>query len=402
MGRALRRTGHGPGRALAPAARRAGLLVRTVSHLAAVPLGFDRDEVLLVTVDTSRGSIAAGTRLTLYQRLVTAVSAVPGVANAAASSSVPISGGFGRLGVSTPEMPGPAGAIVQLRVAQLVCHNGTPFVAGRDFDERDSPTAAAAVIVNEMLARTLFPGSDPIGERVIGGPPNWPTRIVVGVVRDAVYHSARVTGQAGTALRDPVAPTMYIPLAQAEGLAPPGTTRITIGVRPTAGSPSRLAASVGASLTSIDANVSFSFRPLADVVRAAFAQERLVAMLSEVFGALALFLAGVGLYGVSSYAVSQRRTEIGVRIALGAAPRSVVRLILLRVAILTGLGIIEGVVLSFWVLKVVSSFLFGLSPDDPATLIAAILKVSAIGLAAGWLSARRAARIEPVEVLREY
>ena len=179
-------------------------------------------------------------------------------------------------------------------------------------------------------------------------------------------------------------------------------SEITISVRPSAGSAARLATSVGTSVTSVDANVSFTFRPLADVVSAAFTQERLVAMLSGVFGALALFLAGIGLYGVSSYAVSQRRTEIGVRIALGAAPRSVVRLILLRVAILTGLGIIEGVVLSFWALDVVSSFLFGLSPDDPATLIAAILTVSAIGLAAGWLPAWRAARIEPAEVLKEY
>jgi putative ABC transport system permease protein len=203
-------------------------------------------------------------------------------------------------------------------------------------------------------------------------------------------------------LRDPVAPTIYVPLAQAEGLRPPGASEITISVRPTAGSPSPLAASIGARLKSIDPNVSFSFRLLADIVSAAFAQERLVAMLSGVFGALALGLAGIGLYGVSSYAVSQRRTEIGVRIALGAAPRSVVRLILRRVAILTGLGIIEGVVLSFWVLQVVSSFLFGLSPDDPATLMAAILAVSAIGLAAGWVPAWRASRIEPIEALREY
>jgi predicted permease len=380
----------------------AGLLVRTVSHLAAVPLGFDRDEVVLVSVDTSRALNPAETRSSLYQRLVTAVSAVPGVENAAASSSVPISGGFGRLGVSTPEMPNAKRvALFNFVSPKWFATYGTPYVAGRDFGERDSPTAAPAVIVNESLARTLFEGRDPLGERVTGGPPNWPARIVVGVVRDAVYHSAHVAASAGTALRESVAPTMYIPLAQAEGLTPPGMTRITISVRPTAGSPSRLAASVGARLTSIEPNVSFSFRPLADVVSAAFAQERLVAMLSGVFGALALFLAAVGLYGVSSYAVSHRRTEIGIRIALGAAPRRVVRSILRRVAILTGLGIIEGVVLSWWVLEIVSSSLFGLSSDDPGTLIAAILTVCAIGLAAGWLPAWRAARIEPVELLRD-
>jgi predicted permease len=340
----------------------AGLLIRTVSHLAAVPLGLDRDEVLLVTVDTGRASMAAGTRLTLYERLVAAVSAVPGVERAAASSSVPISGGFGRLAVGTPDVPD-AGrlALFNFVTPNWFATYGTRFAAGRDFDERDAPTAAPVVIVNETLARSLFPGRNPVGQRVVGGPPTWPHRIVIGVVRDAVYHSGGPVARAGAALRDPVAPTMYIPLSQAEGLVPPGMTRITIGLRPTAGPPSRLAASVGASLTSVDADVSFAFRPMADVVSAAFAQERLVAMLSGVLGALALLLAGIGLYGVSSYAVSQRRTEIGVRIALGAAPGAIVRLVLRRVAILVGLGIVEGVVLSSWTQQVVSSLLFGLS-----------------------------------------
>jgi ABC-type antimicrobial peptide transport system permease subunit len=126
----------------------------------------------------------------------------------------------------------------------------------------------------------------------------------------------------------------------------PGQTRITIGVRPTAGSPSGLAASVGAGLTSIDPSVSFTFHPLHDVVSAAFAQERLMATLSGIFGALALVLAGIGLYGISSYAAAQRRTELAVRMALGAAPRSIVGLMLRRVGILIGLGVIEGVVLS--------------------------------------------------------
>ncbi|HUE87940.1 MAG TPA: ABC transporter permease [Vicinamibacterales bacterium] len=380
----------------------AGLLVRTVWHLAAVPLGFDRDDVLLVTVETKRASTAAETRLALYERLVAAVSAVPDVAHAAASTSVPLSGGYGRLRARTPETPDAN----QMTLFNFVSPNwfatyGTPLVTGRDFDEHDLPTAAPVVIINEALARTLFAGRDPIGGRVITGAPNWPPQTVVGVVRDAVYHSDRAAAQSGAALRDPVVPTMYIPLAQAEGLRPPGATRITISVRSAAGSPPRLAASVGASLMSIDPNVSFSVRALADIVRAAFAQERLLAMLSSAFGALALVLAAIGVYGVTSYAVSQRRTEIGVRLALGATPRGVIRLILSRVAIVTGLGIIAGMVLGSWLLQVVSSFLFGVSADDRGTLIAAVLTVSAIGLAAGWLPAWRAARIEPVQVLRE-
>jgi putative ABC transport system permease protein len=373
-----------------------------VLHLAAVPLGFDPDEVLLATVDTRRASIAAETRPMLYERLVTAVFAVPGVEHAAASTSVPIRRGVGVLGVSTAQMPNARQTTLFNFVSpQWFATYGIALVAGRDFDGRDSANAAPVVIINETLARLVFPGREPLGERVLTQAPNWQPLTVVGVVGDAVSHSLRGT-QAGSALRDPVAPMIYVPLAQAEGLRPPGASEITISVRPRAGSASRLAASVGASLTSVDAIVSFTFRPLADVVSAAFTQERLVAMLSGVFGSLALCLAGIGLYGVSSYAMSRRRTEIGVRIALGATPRSVVRLILRRVAILTGLGIIGGAVLSRWVLQVVSSFLFGLSPDDPATLFAAILTVSAVGVAAGWFPAWRAGRIEPVEVLREH
>lgn len=381
----------------------AGLLVRTVSHLASVPLGFDRDEVMLVTVETKSASIAAGTRLALYDRLVSAVSAVPGVEHAAASSSVPLSGGYGRLraGTTTTTPDAKVVTLFNLVSPKWFATYGTSLVSGRDFDERDSPTTTPVVIINEALARALFAGRDPVGDRVVTGAPNWPPQTVVGVVRDAVYHSVGATAQSGAALRDPVAPTMYIPLAQAGALTPPGATRITIGVRSAAGSPSRLAASIGASLVSIDPNVSFSVRALTDVVSAAFAREQLVAMLASVFGALALFLVAIGVYGVTSYAVSQRRREIGVRIALGATRRSVVHLILRRVAIVTGLGMIAGIVLAVWELQVISSFLFGVSAHDPATMIGAILTVSVMGLAAGWLPAWRAARVEPVEVLRE-
>lgn len=380
----------------------AGLFVRTLAHLAAVPLGFDRDEVLLVTVDTRRAASGAETRVALYEQLVTAVSAIPGVEHASASVWVPIRRGLGRLTVSTRRMPDAE----RLTLFNFVSPNwfatyGTRFVAGRDFDARDSANAAPVVILNETLARTLFPGRDPVGEQVLSQAPNWRPRTVVGVVRDAVYHSLRLTAQAGTALRDPVAPTMYVPLAQSEPLTPPDMSRITIAVRATAGSPSPLAGSIGAGLTSVESNLSFSFRRLADVVSAAYTQERLVATASGVFGALALLLAGVGLFGVSSYAVSQRRGEIGVRIALGAEPRSVVGLILRRVAILMALGIIEGTVLSLWGLQVLSSLLYGLSANDRATLVGAVLTLSAVGLAAGWLPAWRAARIEPIRLLRE-
>ena len=136
-------------------------------------------------------------------------------------------------------------------------------------------------------------------------------------------------------------------------------------------------------------------------MNAALTQERIVAMLSGFFGGLALLLAALGLYGVTSYAVSRRRTEIGIRMALGAAPGGVVRLVLRRVAILVGLGIVAGCAVSLWAARFVATLLYGLQPRDPSTLVAAAVVLGTIGALAGWLPARRASRIDPARVLRD-
>jgi ABC-type antimicrobial peptide transport system permease subunit len=142
-----------------------------------------------------------------------------------------------------------------------------------------------------------------------------------------------------------------------------------------------------------------TFSPLAEQVDAKLTQERLVATLSAFFGAL--LLAGLGLYGVTAYAVSRRRAEIGIRMALGAAPGGVVVLVLRRATVLIGIGIIAGAAVSLWASRFVSPLLFGLQPRDPLTLVAAIVLLAAIGVLAGWLPARRASRIDPARVLRE-
>jgi ABC-type antimicrobial peptide transport system permease subunit len=144
-----------------------------------------------------------------------------------------------------------------------------------------------------------------------------------------------------------------------------------------------------------------TFRPLSDQVAATLTQERLVARLSMFFGGLALLLAALGLYGVTSYAVSRRRTEIGIRMALGANSAGGVRLVLTRVASLVVVGVLAGAGLSWWASRFVATLVYGLEPRDPATFTAAALLLGAIGLLAGWLPARRAARIDPTIVLRE-
>jgi ABC-type antimicrobial peptide transport system permease subunit len=175
-----------------------------------------------------------------------------------------------------------------------------------------------------------------------------------------------------------------------------------MAVRAASGSPALLSRSIAEAIGRVDADVALTFRPLKQTVRAATVQERMIAMLSAFFGGLALLLAGLGLYGVMSYAVSRRRTEIGIRMALGAGPAGAVRLVLLRVALLVGLGVAVGAGLSWWAATLVDkTLLFGLQPRDPMTLATAAMILTAIGGLAGWLPARRASRIDPARVLRE-
>src|SRR5207249_1732806 len=189
---------------------------------------------------------------------------------------------------------------------------------------------APVAIVNLAFARRFLNGASAIGHTVqrrdpfgkAGAP-----KEIVGIVADAVYRN----------LREPISPTMYVPMSQMdESFALPS---VNLTVRSMAGSPVLLERSIVAAIGAVNPDFALTFRPLAEVVSASLTQERLVALMSGFFGALALLLAGLGLYGVTSYAVSRRRTEIGIRMALGAAPGGVVRLVLQRVALLVGAGV---------------------------------------------------------------
>ena len=176
---------------------------------------------------------------------------------------------------------------------------------------------------------------------------------------------------------------------------------MALGIKSASGAPMTLVRSLADALGRVDPRAALTFRPLSDQVAGTLTQERLVARLSLFFGGLALLLAALGLYGVTSYAVSTRRTEIGIRMALGANPAGVVRLVLSRVATLVFIGVAVGAALSLWASRFVATLLYGLEPRDPATFIGAALLLGAVGLLAGWLPARRAARIDPTVVLRE-
>jgi putative ABC transport system permease protein len=158
---------------------------------------------------------------------------------------------------------------------------------------------------------------------------------------------------------------------------------------------------VAAAIAQVDRQASLRFRPLAAQVASDLVRERLLAMLSVFFGVLALVVAGIGLYGMTSYTVGRRRTEIGIRMALGADAAGVVRLVLRRVATLIGLGVGIGVLMSLWASRFVGSLLYGVEPRDPVSVFAAAVVLTAIGALAAWLPARQAARVDPASVLRE-
>jgi predicted permease len=376
----------------------AGLFMRTFSALANLHLGFDRDRVLLINVNAQRTEIPPADRLVTYDRIRQRVAAVPGVAAAAVSLVTPVSGNTWNNRV---EVSGgvPMGERQRSSNFNAVTPGwfttfGTPVIAGRDITDNDRKGAPPIVLVNQAFVKKFLNDAAALGHTVTigsGSPFAEPPREIVGVVADAVYRS----------LREPVPATMYVPLAQFNDRRQPAPASMSVNVRSATGSPAVLARSVGAAITDVNPDLALTVRPLADQVNASLAQERLVAILAGFFGALALLLAGLGLYGVTSYAVSRRRTEIGIRMALGAAPAGVVRLVLSRVTLLVGIGVAVGAAVSIWAAKFVASLLYGLEPRDPVTLVGAAAVLGTVGAIAGWLPAHRASRIDPAEVLRD-
>ena len=372
----------------------AGLFMRTFASLATLDLGFDREPILVATLNTTRLQLEPPARPALFARTLEAASNVPGVASAALSAVTPVSGSTWNNRIELPDGPelpeSERLTYINLVSGRWFSTYGTPMLAGRDFTAADGPSAPPVAIVNETFARKFARGKNPLGLRI--RQPGGPTRpaverVVVGFVKDAVYRS----------LREPVPPTMYLPYAQ----TPEPPSSLSVSVRAAGGSPALLARPLAAALTGVNGDIAITFRPLADQVHASLVQERIVAGLSGFFGGLALLLAGLGLYGVTAYGVTRRKEEIGIRLALGASPGGVVSLVLRRVAWLVGLGALAGAAVSVWAARFVSTLLYGLEPRDPATIAGAVLILAAVGGLAGWLPARRASRIDPRRVLRD-
>jgi predicted permease len=370
----------------------ASVFVRTLVDLTTQEMGFVADRVLIATVDLRRTGLDDKQRPALFARLREAAAATPGVEAAAISVVTPMSNSVWNNLITVPGYEAPE----RDRVAHFNRITpdyfrvmGTPILAGRDISESDRGGSPKVVLVNETFAKKFFRGENPLGKTFTEGIPSRAgatTYQIVGLVGDAKYVS----------LREPVPPTMYTAWGQAETAQ--STQRISVRVRGRADS---YRATALQAFQNVHKEVVVDFKTFDEDIRAAVMQERLVASLSAFFGGLALLLAAIGLYGVMSYSVARRRNEIGIRMALGAAPTKVMRLVLSNVALVTIIGIGGGIAIAAGTGRFVNTLLFGLVANDVTMLVVAAATLGMAASLAGYLPARRAARVDPMAALRE-
>jgi predicted permease len=264
---------------------------------------------------------------------------------------------------------------------------GIPLVAGREFGDRDITGAPKVVIVNEAFVKRYAAAGNLLGKHLAfgGGKSVKLDREIVGIVRDSRYNS----------LREQAKPFIYEPYAQNETLE-----RMTFFVR-TSRNEADLGPEVRALVRNMDANLPvYGMRPMEVTIEDSIYRDRLVAMLASTFGGLATLLAALGLYGVVAYNVTRRTAEMGVRIAFGAMPRDVLKLVMREVGLLVLSGAIIGVPVALALARYVESQLFGVKANDPLIFIAATISLALVALLAGYIPARRAARIDPMKALR--
>jgi predicted permease len=363
-----------------------GLMIRSFQRLLAIDPGFRPQGVVAFDVP---GRWAPEQRLPSYQRLMARVRALPGVQAAGAINHLPLAGDIWGRGYVIPGAPLPLPdrqmtAIYRIVAPGYLATMGMTLVRGRDVGEQDGPGAPGVAIVNEAFARATWPGQDPLGKRISvqdGGPD---PREIVGVVRDVRQRDWSAATQ----------PEMYLAYLQN-----PSST-LTLVVR-AAGAAEAVVPAVGREIAALDSQLPPArVRVMDDVVADAVGQPRFHLLLLNLFAALALVLAAVGVYGVMAYAVSRRTQEIGVRLALGAPARRVLALVVGQGLRLAAAGVVLGLVAAAATTRLMRALLYEVSPTDPLTFAALALGLLAVSALASYLPARRATRIDPMTALR--
>ena len=371
----------------------AGLFMGTIRKLASVDTGFRRDHVLIVHSDT-QGKVPKLQRVALFQRLLENTRRVPGVTDAATAMMTPISNW------TWNQFTFPEGYQAKSREDTLTYLNrvspgylrtvGTPLLMGRDFSDGDRIGSPKVIIIGQSAARKFFGNRNPIGKTLGLDVPDKPGVIakheIIGVAKDIKYNE----------MKEETLLTAYLPAAQDDDPWP----EMNLVYR-SAGPPEALIPGIRSAIAEVDRSVSLEFHSLESQVNDSLLQPRIVALLSSFFGALALLLAMVGLYGVTAYAVQRRQSEIGLRMALGASQGSVIALVLRDVALMLAIGTVVGIAASLAAGRLVTSLLYGVKPADPATLAGAAVLLGAATAIAGYIPALRASRLDPTAALRE-
>jgi predicted permease len=374
----------------------AGVMLRTVGALMRTEPGFDPSRVLTLQFTVTGSKFNSDEAILAFQqRALDAIRAVPGVERAALAGQIPFAraaGGSGDCWAFHPDgrmKPNPSDDPCVERFGitpDYLSVMQVPLLAGRGFTPADTPAAQPVILVSESTARAVWGSSNPLGARVrIGRSATGRWWTVVGVVADVHFDDLAV----------PVAPAMYTPEPQIP------SAYLTAVVKASAGDGSRLAGPVRGALRQLDSTVPVhAVAPLSALVQRSAAQRRFVMQLLAGFAGVAVLLAAIGLYGVVAYRVTQRTREVGVRIALGARPRDVARLVLSDGLQLVALGELAGLAGAAACTRLLGTLVFGVSPVDPASFAAAAGVLAAVALLAQYLPVRRALRIDPARALR--
>jgi predicted permease len=366
----------------------AALLLRTLQNLRAFDTGFGKENVLLASVNPSLNGYSKERAAAFYDELMAKTRALPGVRFASLATDSPISGGWDSNGIVVEGYTPREGERMSCDATWISPDYfkslEIPFLLGRDFDERDRIGAPQVVIVNERMAKHYFGStSNAIGKRI--GLDDVPDRTIVGVVKDAQYIN----------LRESLRRHFYVPAMQDASL-----TGLTLHVK-TSTDPNVVAEQLRAQLKALDPHLPlYNIKTLSTEIDESLIQERMVTWLSTAFGLLATLLTALGLYGVLTFSVARRTREIGIRVALGAQRRDVFRLIMIRGVILVGIGVAIGIGASFAFSRLLSSLLFGVTPNNVPTLVGVSVGLSAVALLACYIPARRATRVDPLVALR--
>jgi len=374
----------------------AGLALRTLRNLQHVDAGFNRENLLLFSISPGQLGYKGERLANLYRNLFERLDAVPGARGVTCSSEPLLANSVGDLGIfldgapianDDTNQPIANGITLFLSVRENFLEAmGIPLPQGRALSPQDDERAPRVVIANQAFVKQFFPNENPIGKR-FGFEPNTANQIeIVGVAADAKY----------TSLRDEIKPTIYIPWSQELRFA----GYMAFEARAT-GEPSALVSSVREAVRNVESNLPVSnIKTQIEQSDETLRAERLFARLLGFFGALAILLAGIGLYGVLAYAVAQRTQEIGVRVALGAQTGDVLRLVISQGMFLALLGVIAGLGGAFGLTRLMQTLLYGVSPTDPLTFALIAVLLLLVALLACWIPARRATKVDPLVALR--